>query len=439
MTSTLQDTAVPNPLAGWPFWKLRQVKDQFYAIRTKAYEQQPYWSIILHSLEVDVCVESNGRTVRTAATDGKYIYINPGYWLGLSLEEKISLVLHEAAHVALAHHLRRQNRDGALWNLAGDEVINEILKSDGNPIPEEWIHGHPDRIGWSEERIYHELNKERVEPPPPPPPPPGRKPPGEGKGPPTPGGGEGDEEKPQPPGEVWDAVDEEGKPLAGDQKEKAMRKLANDITQARTASKHFGKSETASQRRATDRLVKPRMNWKSMVDRWVKKVGKPIGRAWYRIDRRSLALGIYQPHEVKGGIDWLVAFVDVSGSVDMAAYKAYISNFEAIRKSVDIAKISIIPFNHIILKDQIAHMSRGDKLPDEIRCGGGTRYAPIFNWLRRQDKEPDAVMIFTDLWCSDYGEPVDAPILWAASEPVYLTASGRTNKPPFGDVVEITV
>ena len=438
MTSIMPE----KPDKQWSWWELKAIENEFYAIRTKAYEQQPYWSIVLHNLQVEVCKESEGRAVRTAATDGKYIYINPSFWSDLSLSEKISLVLHEAAHVALAHHLRRQERNPPLWNIAGDEVINEILKANGNPIPEEWVHGHPDRVGWAEERIYHELDKQKREDPPPP----GKKPPKGGGGQPPPPGGKksgeeepGEEEKPQPPGEVWDAVDEEGKPLSGDDREREMRKLANDITQARTAAKHFGKSETASQRRATNRLVKPKMNWKAMINRWVKQVGRPIGRAWNKIDRRSLALGIYMPHEIKGGIDWLVCFIDVSGSVDMVAYKAYISNFESIRKTVDIAKISIIPFNHIILQEQIAHMSRGEKLPKDIMCGGGTRYAPIFNWIRRQDKSPDAIMIFTDLWCSDYGEPVDVPILWAASEPVYKSESGRTHKPPFGDVVEINV
>jgi predicted metal-dependent peptidase len=121
-------------------------------------------------------------------------------------------------------------------------------------------------------------------------------------------------------------------------------------------------------------------------------------------------------------------------------FKAFVGHIESIRKNVKIEKITLVPFNSIILQDYIVELAPRDKFPKELRTGGGTAFAPIFNWVRRQKKTPDGIIIFTDLCCEDYGEPARTSILWASTDEVYKNYQGwYTNHPPFGEVVQVDI
>ncbi|BCL77538.1 hydrolase [Ktedonobacteria bacterium brp13] len=73
---------------------------------------------------------------RTAATDGRDIFINPQFWRGLTSAERLGLLAHEVLHAALLHILRRGNRDALLWNIAADIVVNGIiLAEEGFALP----------------------------------------------------------------------------------------------------------------------------------------------------------------------------------------------------------------------------------------------------------------------------------------------------------------
>jgi predicted metal-dependent peptidase len=74
---------------------------------------------------------------RTAATDGRDIFINPQFWHSLTSSERLGLLTHEVLHAALLHILRRGNRDPLLWNIAADIVVNGvILAEEGFTLPD---------------------------------------------------------------------------------------------------------------------------------------------------------------------------------------------------------------------------------------------------------------------------------------------------------------
>ena len=92
----------------------------------------------------------------TAATDGRSIFYREELIAGLTLEETIFLLAHEVLHVALAHHLRRGERNPKAWNAAADFAINLLLQEAGFSI----ISGallEPAYAGWSTERVYRTL------------------------------------------------------------------------------------------------------------------------------------------------------------------------------------------------------------------------------------------------------------------------------------------
>jgi len=428
------------------------------SIRIKALDEQPFWALVAMKLELLVCTSHGGRPVETAATDGRRIFANPEYCLSLPKYTRHTLILHEVAHVALGHQFRRGNRDHYLWNIACDYVINLLLKDAGFPIPGDWYCDEKYR-GWSEEKVFGRIVSDPPPPPPDSPDEPGDEPgngsfPESGDGPGDEPGDEIDGGKPgapappesappspkKAPGEVWDATDEDGKELTEGQKQEGLRDLADTISQGEMAAKDVGKMGSPDERRALDRITRPKMDWSAYLAKWIHKVGKPIGRTWSRLDRRALSYRQYLPGEIREGLQHLMIFEDISSSVGRAEHQAFFSHLEKIRGATTIQKITIVPFNHVIQQEMIIELGPKEKLPTDMECGGGTNYEPIFHWLRHTNARPDAVIIFTDLECRSYGEPTRHPILWASSEEVFETGGRWTkNKPPFGDAVQIDI
>ena len=67
--------------------------------------------------------------VKTADVNGFVIRYNPEFIKGQSIAQFAGLMAHECWHVAFQHLSRRNDRDPVLWNVAGDYVINHMLKS----------------------------------------------------------------------------------------------------------------------------------------------------------------------------------------------------------------------------------------------------------------------------------------------------------------------
>ena len=429
-------------------------------LRQQLMDEQPFWGILASRLKTVVGNHFHGREVKTAAVDGRHLFINPDFWNDLSLQERKTIFVHEVAHVGLGHHLRRDDRDQKIWNVAGDHEINLILEKQGFEMPDHATCDHR-FTGWSAERIFADLPRRRR---------------GEGVGPPSdddPGENttvpaddpDGDSEgttttaedpgsndkgdspsnssaggSEETPGEVWDPVNDDGSEITEEQKTKHLEELTHDIQMADHARKGVGSSGDVDRRRATNRLIDPRMKWKNFLNRWITQRGKPVGRSWSKLDRRSMVREIYQPGEIKEGMDWLVLAVDVSSSIAQTEFRAFIGHIESIRKNIKIEKITLVPFNHVVQQEYIVNLAPKDKFPSELRVGGGTSFAPIFNWVRRQNKTPDGIIVFTDLCCDEYGAPARTSILWASTDEVYSNYQGwYSNKPPFGEVIQIDI
>ena len=71
---------------------------------------------------------------------------------------------HEVMHLACAHHVRREERDTALWNKACDIVVNQLLLDAGFSLPQGAVHD-PAYAGFSVEALYSELARLQDEAP----------------------------------------------------------------------------------------------------------------------------------------------------------------------------------------------------------------------------------------------------------------------------------
>ena len=427
----------------FPEYLIKDCTKAVKVVRWSALRSEPFFGTIGMGLDIKVGSSFYGQSVDTLAVDGTNLYVNPEYFLDQTIAVRKTSILHEIMHVAHGHHLRRFGRDFYLWNLSCDDAINILLHDSGYQIGEGWTCEFKYR-GWSAERIFADREKEDkriVEPPPPN----GN---GQEDGPQSKQeekgkGGEKKEENPKRkklPSEVWDSRNEDGTKKTAEELEKERRNLSKRIEQARSVEREAGSSPHAGVARAMDRVVSPQTSWISMLSSFWSDIGEKSGDTYRKFDRRAMMSGLWMPDKEKRAINHVVIPFDVSSSVGKEEQSVFIDQIEQLRELVPCKLITIVPFNTTIKQDSIVELEQGDEIPRRMQVGGGTRFSPIFNYIRRMDREPDAVIIFTDLGSRDYGEEPACRVLWASSVPAWTSNDGSySNHPPFGEVIEVEV
>lgn len=124
-------------------------------IRNKVLVKYPYFGTITSNV---VFYEDN--TIPTACTDGYDIYYSKEFMNELTEEQQTFVIAHEISHIAFNHINRCKDKDGEIWNIATDAVINAFLMEDGLPIIENGIN-FPWASKFNAEELYSVLIKNR--------------------------------------------------------------------------------------------------------------------------------------------------------------------------------------------------------------------------------------------------------------------------------------
>lgn len=125
--------------------------------RTALLLEQPFFG--------SLCLRMEPRadpTCATAWTDGRTLAYNPIFVASLKDEQVQGLMAHTVMHPACQHHVRRGQRDHAMWNAACDHAINWILMDAGISLPPKYL-DNPAYHGLTAEEIYVQLHTLRSE------------------------------------------------------------------------------------------------------------------------------------------------------------------------------------------------------------------------------------------------------------------------------------
>lgn len=358
--------------------------------RTQLLLSQPFFGALALRLKV-----RKNEEIDTLRVDGKTMEYNPEFVASLPMNILISAVAHEVCHCMFLHHLRRNHRDPEKWNIAGDFVINNLLKASGFTLGEGWLQS--DEIGDSSTDHVYTLLPDM---------------PGVSINPST------------APGEVVDGVDPSNE--AEIRSEEAEWKVA--ISQSANAAKMMGKLPANLQRLVGD-LVDSKVCWKSVLREFVKATSAD-DYTWSRPNRRFIGQGMYFPSLYNESIGEIVVAVDTSGSVTADELNQFASEITAIMEDVSPSLV------HVVYCDtQVAHTETFTKedLPLQLSAkgGGGTDFRPPFEWVEEQGIDPACFIYLTDMYCNSFPEPPSYPTLW-------VSTSNR-NEAPFGQVVEMNL
>lgn len=387
---------------------LAALETKLAAARTRLILEKPFLGSLVMHLPLKA---ADAQWCKTTATDARNFYFNPAYIARLTLEQTQFVLAHEAMHCALSHFARRNHRQKHRWDVACDYAVNMILDEERMLPPDNALMSASYR-GLTAEEIYPLLHED---------------PPEETQdthlfdnSPPQ--GGEGEPEQQ----ERQDGQDQEqksdGEPNAGEgnprsseaeEGEGGQASQANEnqlpppppadpdkldeqwksrLAAAAQAARQAGKL-SQSLMRCVDDLLAPQLPWRALLARYMMNAARD-DYSFQRTSRREGAA--LMPRLYSQGVNVVVA-LDTSGSVTREELQAFLSEIDALKAQVR-ADVTLHacddkldpagPWKYALWEAMV--------LPEQISGGGGTDFRPVFDWLQREQLNPDLLVYFTD-------------------------------------------
>lgn len=323
--------------------------------------------------------------IPTVATNGIDLIWNPYFFLFLDEPTRVSVLLHELWHVAFLHNIRRGDRDPDVWNIAADIVINNMLDDEGcvfnncNP----WIDHSFD--GQTTEEVYDAIYQQKP----------------------------GMCSKPQftnpNTGESGDSDIQEAGGSASEQAA-VQHQVAAKVIAAAHASKMAGKLP-GSVETILNKFLAPKLPWKQILANFFNELCNQ-DYSWSRPNRRYQDMYLPSLVDDNEGLEHLIYYLDVSGSITDEDIIRFHSEFKYVKDTFAPEKMTMVQFDTVIQKEEV--FLKDDPFEETHVIGrGGTSLVCVREHIIKH--EPTAVVIFSDLYCSPM-EPlpahVDIPIIW---------------------------
>lgn len=382
--------------------------------RLKLLTRQPFIGTVLMHLELVPITYG-----RTAATDGRAVYMNCKFYAGLNLEERLFILAHETWHCVLLHFARLQARDAQTFNIAADLEVDFILMKDRLKAPFVLPHD-PAWNGLSAEEIYEKYkhrNPKKMTPlicsngiqP-------------------GPDGNGFDEHFYQSSAEHKNSSFggenpggcEEGKnnEQGGDSNNKAptidegtIERLRQIVIQsAQMVERHRGRLPEHI-RSIIQRLQKPELNWKELLKQFVTSAYGG-SRRWLPPARRYVGMGFYLQSRKELRLDAVLA-IDTSGSTteDQPHFFAELAN---LLNSFGFYQLTVIQCDCVI--QNVEFFSDEKPLPQNYKWEsfghGGTSFFPPFEYIREKGLRPQIMIYLTDGIGQAPEKTPGFPVLW---------------------------
>lgn len=414
--------------------------------RIAAAHKMPYFSVGVASL---VATDAPGLGTLGVTRHG-HLLVDVEEISKLTGPQLGTVLLHEYLHRYFQHAERLDvliavgtaaddSEDRRIWNIAGDAEINCNLRDAGCDFPPEVKDGFagaggaifPESFGCQPHRraeeYFHHLKKIQAK---------ARKTLAKqlGKGCGSGAGG----------------VTLEGEPPASDENarsevEQALQRKADAaaVTAAVQASKsaYVGKVPAGIARHADAICAPAKVRWEQKLSRTVRSAVTFIaGQGDYTWERRARVQGALEasfgaecpvlPGEHAPRAE--VAFaVDTSGSIGEAELQTIVREAAGVLRSMGGARLTFLCCDAKV--HGVTRIRRPEEIRKNLKGGGGTAFAPVFEALKTQKPRPDVLIYATDGEAWDVGE-LEAPRGMAV---IWLMVGGGRNQARFGEEIQV--
>jgi len=362
----------------------------------------PFWAaLVLHmeiremSPEMAAAIVADGKKP-TFGTDGKNIFYNPKFSESLSRAVNMFALAHEAGHPMFHHlnriHVPRPGRsevygfrgskpmfyDPTLHNIAGDHVINLVLKDCGFEIWKE-CHCDPQFAGMTLEQVYDKLEQKQK---------------ASGK-------------KFSPDGITGSDI----MPAADGFSEDEMKEI---VVKAAAIAKSQGKLPSSLEALIKE-ATEPQYPVYMLLERFIDSNIRDEDHSFHVPNRRYLPYGIVMPSPFCEKISDVTVVYDTSGSVGDEELQRFHRITGDILRKLQPQLVRVIQCDASVHKvDEFKNVSSwASGIKPTGR--GGTSFRPPFEWLAKRHIHPSCLVYLTDLEGDfpDYAPPY--PVLWAST------------------------
>lgn len=362
-------------------------KELDLVIRDVLVSKQVFLSTLLCNLEIEF-----DSSIKTAATNGKYIKWNPDWFLGLPPKTRTSIMFHELWHIGRLHGVRRGGRDPQLWNQACDYRINNDMLMEGHTfdgakglfddsIPHEW----------SEEEIYQWLLDK------------------------------GDPSNPEP-------NDLDGDLEEGDMTQGEIIEQIQAVSRAIHQTKMAAGAVPGGLEEWINTFLEPVVPWQQLLYKWFVDLGDS-DYSWSRPNRRYYP-DVYLPSLVpeENRLAKVNFYEDTSGSITLAQSTRFNSELKYVKDVFNPEEMNVILFDTQIQAEyQFTEYEPFEKI--KVVGGGGTHLECVREHIIKT--KPTAAIIFTDLECNPMQPlPFDIPVIW-------VVLGNPDAEIPFGTAIHI--
>lgn len=405
MTSQVKTTLTVDTSA-----KGRAARVALQATRGRLLVKHPFYGTLMFNL---IIVVTND--IPTAAVDGRHLFVNAEFFMGLDEDEQVGLLVHEVLHCALQHHTRLQKHDPLIWNIACDMVVNSIVTSDQLKLPDGALFPKDAWLYMNAEQIYQELLKDANV---------------------TLTGSIGDKADLHEPG----SVDVVGDPTTGLSKSEqeteraAIEEAAPENSDENTAAwtqlpcnqntKNPGHGVNAVKRVITNMATTP-VSRSEYIQEFVDNAARGA-TSFSNINRRLFASGVYAPGPIHDSLTSAVCVIDTSGSMERSLLSKIQDDIDNILEEGLVQRVVVLQVDTRV-RDEATYFA-GDSIPRDIVGRGGTSFAEAFEHIRERHHEAVCVIYYTDLQTTSWGEDPGLPVLW-------ITDGDVSTRVPFGRVI----
>lgn len=331
--------------------------------------------------------------VPTAATDGREVIFNPGFFMKLNSEERVFLLLHETMHCAYLHMLRRGDREPRLWNIAGDHVINLQLIERGFRMPSGGL-ADPKYKGLSADEVYDLLPKSAAQ-----------------------------QEV------MMDLKEPEGGGSQGDAQEMEAE-MQDILVRASLQSKMAGDKPGTIPGEIEiflSKLLNPKLPWNRILQKYLNNMVK--NDYSFKKPNRRFFPDHHLPTLYSHALMNIAIAVDTSGSVSNQDFLRFISEIHSILRMMKPEKITLIQFDTAIKSiDEVRDVN--ELMRVNFKGRGGTDVTPVTQWAEKN--KPQLLMVFTDGEFRFKQSNSKIPHIW-------LIHANPKFAPPFGKVIHYEI
>lgn len=334
-------------------------------------------------------------TFPTACTNGKFLKINPHWFMTLSPKMQITLLAHELWHIAFMHMARCGHRIWQIFNMAADHAINLMLIAHGyhfDTLPNGEMMGLADSrfTGMSTEQIYDILV---------------------------------DENAPINLPFGSDFSDNQIEELTPEEHADVVATIVKATIMAKMAGE-AGKlpGELTSM---MDTLLRPKLTWWNLFEKWLTEKYDE-GYTWTRPNRRFQ--NVYLPSkDGTDGLTSLIYAIDCSGSLTDPQLLVINSRLRDFKEQFLPISMKVVSFD-TKLRDTWEFTMDQDISGLEFTGRGGTNMHPVFEIVKKE--KPVGLVMFSDMDCEIPDKVPGVDVLWVCLD-------RPTWKPPYGRVIHI--